>query len=319
MDQFKTALRALPVKRLKEEAAVYNKSLGIISGYSKMTKEELITEMSKHKEKFTHLTKLTIKEKPDVKYIGTPTKEERKARKMDTKDLKGLPKCNKKGPFPCRKNFTKIENLQELKEYKQLRKDSQNPLLSGLTESQKDMLKRGLISEMVKRTAKKQAPIVSMKEEEDDDIYSNKSAKETEKKLKELAKQGPEAVKKYRMEEHRKLAFQEYQAVKDKFKNRDTEKDLLPMINVLKRILDVFRDGLTKDEIDKFNKELIDLSYRLNNIHQKKIEDILKKNEPFYKSMLEKIKKGDKLTRDEKEKFDNYERFMNSIKKNKPK
>jgi hypothetical protein len=64
MDQFKTALRALPVKRLKEEVSKYNKSLGIISGYSKMSKEDLITEMSKHQDKFKHLMTAPKKEAP---------------------------------------------------------------------------------------------------------------------------------------------------------------------------------------------------------------------------------------------------------------
>jgi hypothetical protein len=158
MEDFKTALRALTAKRLKEEAGKYNKSLGIINGYSKMSKEELITEMSKYQDKFSHLTKLTIKEKPEVKYIGTPTKEEKKARKMDTKEIKGLPRCGKKGPFPCRQKNTKIEDLKELKEYKQLKKDSKNPLLTGLTESQKDMLKMGLVNAMVKELKKKEIP-----------------------------------------------------------------------------------------------------------------------------------------------------------------
>jgi hypothetical protein len=317
MEDFKTALRALPVKRLKEEAGKYNKSLGIINGYSKMNKEELITEMSKHSDKFTHLTKLTVKEKPEVKYIGTPTKEEKKARKMDTKELKGLPKCSKKGPFPCRKNFTKIETKAEYKEYKQLKKDKSNPLLTGLTESQKEMLKTGLINEMVKKTQKKEPKKEAPKKEvkEDKNIYTNKTSDEYEKKIREIAKQGPEALKKFYAEGHRQVALNEYQTAKNNFKNKDTEKDLLPMIQVLQRILKDFRDGLNKEEIKKFNEELIALSIRLENVRMRKNEEIVLKNAPFYNSMLDKIKKGNKLTREEKEKFDNYERFMNSIKK----
>jgi hypothetical protein len=106
MDQFKTALRALPVKRLKEEASKYNKSLGIISGYSKMSKEELITEMSKHQDKFKHLMTVPKKEAPKPAPKPAPKKEAPKpAPKMEAP--KPAPKVEAPKPAP------KIEEIDK--------------------------------------------------------------------------------------------------------------------------------------------------------------------------------------------------------------
>jgi hypothetical protein len=105
-NEFKTALRALPVKRLKEEVSKYNKSLGIISGYSKMNKEDLITEMSKHQDKFKHLMTVPKKEAPKPAPKSAPKKE---APKPAPKKEAPKPAPKMESPKPAPKPTPKME------------------------------------------------------------------------------------------------------------------------------------------------------------------------------------------------------------------
>lgn len=260
MDTFKQALKALTVKRLKEEASKYNKSLGIITGYSKMSKDQLIEEMSKHKDKFMHLM--------------TPPAPKKEAPK---------PAPKKEVPKPAPKKET--------------------PKPAPTSDKEK------LINEY----------IAISKQREEDEIYSNKVADDYEKKVREITAQGPEALKKFRIEESRKFVSELYNEAKKRFKNKDTANDLFPMIQILQRILKDHTFGLNKTEIDKFNNELKELSIRLNNVYLKQNEETLSKNKSFYDSMLKKINKGEKLNSMEKEKFNNYERIMKMVEQAKKK
>ena len=100
MDQFKQALKAHTVKKLKEEASKYNKSLGIITGYSKMSKDQLIEEMSKHKDKFMHLMNVPKKEasKPAPKASKPAPKKEMPKMEMPKKEMPKMKMPKKEMP-----------------------------------------------------------------------------------------------------------------------------------------------------------------------------------------------------------------------------